>query len=44
MKRLLAKNPSLKAELAETITEAYETAVTFASVETAIVEEDRRQP
>lgn len=37
---LLAKNPSLKAELAETITEAYATAVTFASVETGILEED----
>jgi hypothetical protein len=38
--RLLDKNPSLKAELAETITDAYATAVTFASVETGILEED----
>ena len=37
---LLAKNPSLQAELAETITEAYATAVTFVSVETGILEED----
>jgi hypothetical protein len=38
--RLLAQNPSLKAELAATITEAYATAVTFAVVETGILEED----
>jgi hypothetical protein len=38
--RILAENPSLKTILAETIADAYDTAVTFASVETGIIEED----
>lgn len=38
--RLLKKMPSLKAHLAESITDAYAIAVTFASAETRIVEED----
>ena len=38
--RLLEENPSLRGELAKTIAEAYQTAVTFASAETLIVEED----
>jgi hypothetical protein len=40
----LHKNPSLKAELAETISSAYDIAVTFASVETGIIEEDFPMP
>jgi len=40
VEKLLRKNPSLKSELAETIADAYAIAVTFASVETGIVEED----
>lgn len=38
--RLLDNNPSLKAKLDECIRDAYSTAVTFASVETGILEED----
>ena len=38
--RLLAQNPSLKPKLPECVNEAYATAVTFASVETGILEED----
>jgi hypothetical protein len=38
--RLLASNPSLSAKLAECIPDGYTTAVTFASVETGILEED----
>jgi hypothetical protein len=38
--RLLKRNPSLKALVDETITEAYPVAVTLASSETDIVEED----
>jgi iron-sulfur cluster repair protein YtfE (RIC family) len=38
--RLLEQNPSLKAKLDECIRDAYGTAVTFASVETGILEED----
>jgi hypothetical protein len=40
IRRLMAKMPSLRAHLAESIAEAYEIAVTFASAETKIVEED----
>jgi hypothetical protein len=38
--KLLAEMPSLKASLAETIGDAYESAVIFASAETMIIEED----
>jgi len=38
--RLLAQNPSLKSKLSNCIADAYATAVTFASVETQILEED----
>lgn len=38
--RLLKKMPSLQATLDENIADAYTTAVTFASVETGIIEED----
>ena len=38
--RLLGQNPSLKPKLGECVQDAYATAVTFASVETGIVEED----
>jgi hypothetical protein len=38
--RLLEENPSLKPKLAQSIDDAYQTAVTFASVETGILEED----
>jgi hypothetical protein len=38
--RLLARNPSLERKLPECIDDAYATAVTFASVETGILEED----
>ena len=38
--RLLTKMPSLKARLEESISDAYAIAVTFASAETRIVEED----
>lgn len=38
--RLLEQNPSLKVKLEACIADAYETAVTFASVETGIPEED----
>jgi len=38
--RLLDENPSLRPQLANLIADAYPTAVTFASAETGIVEED----
>ena len=38
--RLLGENPSLKPKLPECVHDAYATAVTFASVETGILEED----
>ncbi|HUS04742.1 MAG TPA: DUF29 domain-containing protein [Bryobacteraceae bacterium] len=38
--RLLEENPSLRRKLPECITRAYQTAVTFASVETGMLEED----
>jgi hypothetical protein len=38
--RLLRKMPSLRSKLDESITDAYGIAITFASVETGIVEED----
>jgi hypothetical protein len=38
--RLLGEMPSLEAQLSESITDAYETAVTFAAAETRMVEED----
>jgi hypothetical protein len=38
--RLLSDNPSLKPRLDSCIVDAYATAVTFASVETGLVEED----
>jgi hypothetical protein len=38
--RLVHKNPSLKPKLLECVADAYPTAVTFASVETGIIEED----
>ncbi|MBC7927096.1 MAG: DUF29 domain-containing protein [Bryobacteraceae bacterium] len=38
--RLLDQNPSLRPQVAALIADAYDTAVTFASVETGIVEED----
>jgi hypothetical protein len=40
IERLIRKNPSLKPKLSECIADAYQTAVTFASVETGIIEED----
>ena len=38
--RLLRKMPSLRSKLDESVTDAYGIAITFASVETGIVEED----
>lgn len=38
--RLMRKNPSLQSKLAECVADAYATAVTFASVEAGILEED----
>ena len=40
IRKLLTKMPSLKTHLAEAIADAYAIAVTFASAETMIVEED----
>jgi len=40
VERLLKQNPSLQAKLAECIEDAYQTAVTFAALETGILEED----
>ncbi len=38
--RLLQENPSLRTSLPEFIADAYQTAVTFAAVETGLLEED----
>jgi len=40
IKRLLARNPSLTSVVGESIEESYEIAVTFASVDTGIIEDD----
>lgn len=40
VRRLIKDNPSLKSKLSDCLSGAYPTAVTFASVETGILEED----